>query len=110
MAATQQLGRTKADKAVPYDFEKANREYVAEGRHPKHDDLSRGPRTYTAIITCIDSRATPEHYFQLKPNEVWSIRNGGGRTNDPSVLRSLLILQALSEVKEVKVLHHKSEC
>src|SRR4051794_21369892 len=107
--ATQQLGRPKVDAPVPYDFVHANEEYIKGARNIGPSDLTRGPRTYTAIVSCIDSRATPEHWFRLRPNEAWSIRNGGGRTNDAGVLRTLMILQALSEVKEVKVVHHKSE-
>jgi carbonic anhydrase len=34
------------------------------------------------------------------------IRNGGGRTATEDVIRTLLLIQALSEVKELKVVHH----
>lgn len=109
MPAKQELGRSAAEVAITYDFVKANEEYLNEGHKPEPSDLTRGPRSYTAVITCIDSRATPEHWYDLRPNEVWSLRNGGGRANDPGLLRSLMILQATSEVKEIRVLHHKSK-
>ncbi|KAJ9626147.1 hypothetical protein H2204_010098 [Knufia peltigerae] len=108
MPAKQELGRSAAEVAITYDFVKANEEYLNEGHKPEPSDLTRGPRSYTAVITCIDSRATPEHWYDLRPNEVWSLRNGGGRANDPGLLRSLMILQATSEVKEIRVLHHKN--
>ncbi|KAH8797268.1 carbonic anhydrase [Xylogone sp. PMI_703] len=108
MSTTHTLGRPASGLFVPYDFEAANKEYVAEGFTPLPDDLTRGARSRTAIITCIDSRTTPEYFFQLKPNDAWSIRNGGGRANDPGVLRSLTIIQALSELREIKIIHHSN--
>ena len=42
----------------------------------------------------------------LPPNEVFVIRNGGGRTAEESVVRTLALIQVLSEVKEIKVVHH----
>lgn len=110
MSSTKELGRHAADVAVAYDFVKANEDYLKEGHKTQPSDLTRGPRSYTAVISCIDSRADPEHWYDLGLNEVWSLRNGGGRSNDPGTLRTLMILQAISEVKEIKVLHHKSEC
>jgi carbonic anhydrase len=102
------LGRPDVVFQAPYDFGAANKQYVAEFS-PSPDDLTRGPRSRTAIITCVDGRTIPEMFFQLKPNEAWSIRNGGGRANDPSTIRTLMTIQAFSELKEVKVVHHKSK-
>jgi carbonic anhydrase len=42
----------------------------------------------------------------LPPNEAFVIRNGGGRTAEESVVRTLALIQVLSEVKEIKVVHH----
>jgi carbonic anhydrase len=104
----QILGRPKLDIYTPYDFETANKAYAAEYRFSQ-DNINRGARSRTAIITCIDSRSTPEHFFELKENEAFSIRNGGGRTSDPGTIRSLMLIQCHTELKEIKVVHHSSK-
>jgi carbonic anhydrase len=106
------LGRPSVKVPRPYDFAKANAEYVQQIQDsfgPNLKPHTPGPRSRTAVITCVDSRSTPEHFFELGENEAVTIRNGGGRTNDPGVLRSLAIIQATSELREVKVVHHASK-
>ncbi|KAH8805038.1 carbonic anhydrase [Xylogone sp. PMI_703] len=105
--AKQTLGRADAVPYRPYDFAGANKEFQKTYK-PNEQDLQRGCRSRTAIITCIDARSTPEHFFELKQNEAWSIRNGGGRTNDPGIIRSLALLQVMTDLKEVKVIHHSN--
>lgn len=103
-----QVGRVESLPAAPFDFEAANRVYASENL-ARPGDLTR-TRSQTAIITCVDSRCSPEHFFQLPENETICLRNGGGRTADMGTLRSLTLIQLTSELKEVMVIHHKSEC
>jgi hypothetical protein len=42
----------------------------------------------------------------MKENEAFVIRNGGGRPAPEDVIRSLTLIQILSEVKELKIVHH----
>lgn len=103
------LGRKALKAHIQYDFVQANQEYSENGTADAQQ-LTSGPRSRTAIITCVDSRSSPEHFYQLKENDAIVIRNGGGRTNDPGAIRSLAIIQATSELKEIKVVHHASRC
>ncbi|KAH8798542.1 carbonic anhydrase [Xylogone sp. PMI_703] len=100
------VGRTESLAAAPFDFEAANREYASE-KAGRLEISTRGARSRTAIITCVDSRCSPEHFFELPENETICLRNGGGRTADLGTLRSLTLIQLVSELKEVMVVHHK---
>jgi carbonic anhydrase len=91
----------------PFDFDAANKRYVEEGF--SGPDLIVGARSRVGIITCCDARCSPDHFFQLTPNEAFVIRNGGGRTATPDVVRTLAGIQVLSDIKELKVIHHTGE-
>ncbi len=88
----------------PYDFAAANERYIASSSF--HPDMVVGARSRKGIICCCDARCSPEHFFQMDINEAFVIRNGGGRTAEESVIRTLTLIQILSEVKEVMVVHH----
>jgi len=97
-------GHDETSPYVPYDFASANNRYTASPLFTP--DAIVGARSRTGIITCCDARCSPEEFFQLPPNEAFVIRNGGGRTAEESVVRTLALIQVLSEVKEIKVVHH----
>jgi carbonic anhydrase len=97
-------GHEETTPYAPYDFASANDRYATSSLFTP--DTIVGARSRTGIITCCDARCSPEEFFNLPPNEAFVLRNGGGRTAEESVVRSLALIQALSEVKEVKVVHH----
>jgi carbonic anhydrase len=88
----------------PFNFEAANKRYVEEVFD--EPDMIVGARSRVGIITCCDARCSPEQFFQLAPNEAFVIRNGGGRTATNDVIRTLAGIQVLSDIKELKVIHH----
>lgn len=97
-------GHHRSTPYTPYDFSAGNDRFIAS---PSFEpDMIVGARSRKGIITCCDARCSPEHYFQLDMNEAFIIRNGGGRTAEESVIRTLALIQVLSEVKEVMVVHH----
>lgn len=98
-----QGGHKESNNYQPYDFQAANEHYAKYAHKP---DLIVGARSRVGIITCSDARCIPEKYFELSENEAFVIRNGGGRTATEDVIRTLTLIQILSEVKEVKVVHH----
>lgn len=101
------VGHPQSNPYQPYDFEAANKRYV-ENAFDKSFTVV-GARSRTGIITCCDARCIPEHFFQMKENEAFVIRNGGGRTASEDVIRTLTLIQILSEVKELKIVHHTGE-
>lgn len=87
-----------------FDFEAANKDYVENVF--SEPDMVVGARSRVGIITCCDARCSPDHFFQLQPNEAFVMRTGGGRVNSTEVLRTLVSIQVLSDIKEIRVIHH----
>jgi carbonic anhydrase len=42
----------------------------------------------------------------LPPNEAFMIKNGGERTTEKNIMRTLALIQVLSEIKEIKIVYH----
>jgi carbonic anhydrase len=97
-------GHHETTPYAPYDFASANNRYTTSSLFTP--DAIVGARSRTGIITCCDGRCNPEEFFMLPPNEAFVIRNGGGRAAEESVVRTLTLIQVLSEIKELKVVHH----
>jgi carbonic anhydrase len=97
-------GHPQINPYKPYDFDAANKNYVENVFD--EPDMVVGARSRVGIITCCDARCSPDHFFQLKPNEAFVIRNGGGRTATDDVIRTLTGIQILSDISELKVIHH----
>lgn len=98
------VGHAKTNPYSSYDFEAANDHYVKNLFDGSFTTV--GARSRTGIITCCDARCIPEHFYELKENEAFVIRNGGGRAASEDVIRTLTLIQILSEVKEVRIIHH----
>jgi carbonic anhydrase len=96
-------GHPETNPCQEYDFQAANEHYA---KHLHKPDPIVGARSRVGIITCADARCIPEKFFELTENEAFVIRNGGGRTATEDVIRTLLLIQVLSEVKELKIVHH----
>jgi carbonic anhydrase len=96
-------GHPETNPYQAYDFQAANEHYA---KHSHKPDPIVGARSRVGIITCTDARCIPERFFELTENEAFVIRNGGGRTATEDVIRTLLLIQVLSEVKELKIVHH----
>jgi carbonic anhydrase len=96
-------GHPETNPYQEYDFQAANEHYA---KHSHKPDPIVGARSRVGIITCTDARCIPEKFFELTENEAFVIRNGGGRTATEDVIRTLLLIQVLSEVKELKIVHH----
>lgn len=101
-------------KYVPYDFAAANK-YFSENKFPTPDPLP-GDRSRTGIVCCSDPRCAPETFFKLQFQEAFCVRNEGGRAADPSVVRTILLIDSLGStvanrehIHEVKVVHHTGE-
>ncbi|KIN06783.1 hypothetical protein OIDMADRAFT_21737 [Oidiodendron maius Zn] len=96
-------GHDQTNPYSPYAFEAANKHYANQIHVP---DPIVGARSRVGIITCCDARCIPERFFNLSENEAFVIRNGGGRTASEDVIRTILLVSVLSEIKELKVIHH----
>ncbi len=78
-------------------------------------DLKILPRLSTIILTCVDARVDPAHFFGLGLGDAVVIRNAGGRIT-PAVMRDLGILSTLGAAAnppgtspmqpELVVIHH----
>ena len=98
------LGHASFNPYVPFDFKAANEKYVKDVF--KDQDPPVGASSRVGIITCCDARSSPDHFFRLGHNQAFIIRNGGGRTSPPDVIRTLASIEILSDIKEVMVIHH----
>ncbi len=58
-------------------------------------DLKISPRLSTIVLTCLDARVDPAHFFGLGLGDAVVIRNAGGRIT-PAVMRDLGILGVLA--------------
>lgn len=98
------LGHPEFNAFKPYDFTAANKKYADSIFNKK--DFVVGARSRVGIICCCDARCSPDHFFDLPENEAFIIRNGGGRTASTDVLRTIASIEILSDIKELKVIHH----
>jgi hypothetical protein len=98
------LGHASFNPYVPFDFNAANENFVKDVF--KDPDPPVGASSRVGIITCCDARSSPDHFFQLSHNQAFIIRNGGGRTSPPDVIRTLASIEILSDIKEIMVIHH----
>lgn len=94
---------------VPFDFAAANKRFAGH-KYPAPDPVV-GDRSRTGIVCCSDPRCTPEVFFKLRFQEAFCVRNEGGRTADPSVLRTISLIDALGstvneKIEEIMVVHH----
>jgi carbonic anhydrase len=76
----------------------------------KQGDLGLLPRLSTLIVTCLDARVDPAHFFGLELGDAVVMRNIGGRVTD-DVIEHIAIVQALVELAggaalEVAIVHH----
>jgi carbonic anhydrase len=103
------MAETILTRNEPYDYAGANRHY-AEHIFPVRNPVA-GSRSRCVVVTCSDPRCSPEHFFKLKEQEATVIRNEGGRTADPAVIRTVVLLSSLigsagQAIKEILVVHH----
>lgn len=98
------VGHDQSNPFIPYDFEAANKDYVENVFDGSFKIV--GARSRCGIITCCDARCIPESFYEMKENDAFVIRNGGGRTASEDVIRTLTLIQILSEIKELKIIHH----
>lgn len=103
----QNLGHNLFNPYVPYDFKAANRNYVDNIFDAHNPPVGASSRV--GIITCCDARSSPDHFFQLSHNQAFIIRNGGGRAATTDVIRTIAIIEVLSDIKELMVIHHTGE-
>jgi carbonic anhydrase len=103
----KELGHPVVTPYRNFDFEAANENYVDHVF--TEPDMIVGARSRVGIITCCDARCSPDQFFQLQPNEAFVIRNGGGRTSSIDVIRTIASIEVLSDIKELKVIHHTGE-
>jgi len=73
-------------------------------------DLAILPRLSTLVLTCLDARVDPAHFFSLELGDAVVMRNIGGRVTD-EVIEQIAILRGLAVVLgagafEVAIVHH----
>ncbi len=73
-------------------------------------DLTLLPRLSILVLTCLDARVDPAHFFGLELGDAVVMRNIGGRVTD-EVIEQIAILRGLAIVAgggafEVAVVHH----
>lgn len=80
----------------------ANRAYA----HGFSDgDLAKRPARRLFVLTCMDARVDPMRLLGLELGDAHVMRNAGGRVSDDA-LRSLVLSSALTDTREVVVIHH----
>ena len=67
-----------------YERNKQSAEHFTSGA------LGIKPKLNTIILTCLDARVDPAHFFGLQPGEALVMRNGGGRGHQHEVGRDLV--------------------
>ncbi len=90
-----------------YERNKQSAEHFTSGA------LGIKPKLNTIILTCLDARVDPAHFFGLQPGEALVMRNGGGRVTD-SVERDLAYVWTLIAITagvdvpplSLAVIHH----
>ena len=90
-----------------YERNRRSAEYFTSG------GLGIKPKLNTIILTCLDSRVDPAHFFGLQPGEALVMRNGGGRVTD-AVERDLAYVWTLIAIAasvdlpplSLAVIHH----
>ena len=73
-------------------------------------DLAIRPRLSTLVLTCLDARVDPAHFFGLELGDAVVMRNIGGRVTD-EIIEHIAILRGLAVVIgaggfEVAIVHH----
>jgi carbonic anhydrase len=85
-----------------------NRRFAEEGRH---QGIAMFPITMM-VITCMDPRVDPAHYFGLDLGDALVVRNGGGRVTDETIETVAFLEQLVEtlapggELFEVAIVHH----
>ena len=82
-------GKDMTDLTALLDRNRRYAEQFAAG------DLPIRPRMSTIILTCVDSRVDPAHFFGLGLGDAFVIRNAGGRVT-PAVMADLAVLGVLA--------------
>ena len=85
----QATGREMTDLTALLDRNRSFSEQFEAG------GLTIRPRMSTIILTCVDARVDPAHFFGLELSDAVVIRNAGGRIT-PAVMRDLGILGVLA--------------
>ncbi|KAG4428805.1 hypothetical protein IFR05_015714 [Cadophora sp. M221] len=98
------LGHPEFLAFKPHDFKAGNESYM--NNVFTKEKMTVGCSSRVGIITCCDARASPDQFFQLGENEVVVLRNGGGRTATLDIIRTISGISILSDIKELKVIHH----
>jgi len=79
-----------------------NKIYVKKSHH--HCE-SEEAKKHAIIITCMDARIVVTELIHLKPDQVYVLRNGGGRVTEDMV-RSAALAIRLFAVDIVCIIHH----
>ena len=106
-SSTEQARRETDDLAVLLD---SNRSFAEQF---KAGDLKIRPRRSTILLTCVDARVDPAHFFGLELGDALVIRTTGGRVN-PAVMTDLAVLGVLGSnlagpgavLPELVLIHH----
>jgi carbonic anhydrase len=88
--------RFAADKSDPKNVGKERREELAKGQHP-----------FAIVLTCADSRVTPEMVFDTGLGELFVLRVAGNVT-DPAILGSIEFAVQELRVPLIVVMGHES--
>ena len=109
MTKEQTTAGATADLTTLVDRNRSFAEQFAAG------DLKISPRMSTILLTCLDARVDPAHFFELGLGDALVMRNAGGRIT-PAVIRDLGILGVLAAAishpgtspgrPELVVIHH----
>ena len=89
MSKEQTTGGETANLTTLLDRNRTFAEQFAAG------DMKILPRMSTILLTCLDARVDPAHFFGLGLGDAVVIRNAGGRIT-PTVIRDLGILGVLT--------------
>ncbi len=80
------------------DLESFLQRNQAFGRDFAHGELGIVPARSTVVLTCLDARVDPAHFWGLTPGEALVLRNAGGRVTD-AVERDLSILWQIGRLQ-----------
>ena len=83
-----------------------NERFLRTMDHELMEELSRGQAPYACVLTCSDSRVSPEHIFQGDLGDLFVIRTAGNLAMDPTVLATIEYSVEHLGVPVVMVLGH----
>lgn len=87
------------------DISKGNAKYIEKLKKCHHKHQSEEAKRHGIILTCMDARIDPLAFVDFEVDEVYVLRNAGGRVTEDMV-RSAVLAIRLFAADTVYIIHH----